>query len=84
MALVSYRNNMFHNGFEWPPETREKFSARIKNDGWPGNWFTQATRGDVPWVFYMSDDFVAKCLELIEKVLDGVGKLLERGETEQI
>lgn len=83
-ALVSYRNNMFHNGLEWPPEPRQKFADRINNDGWPVNWFTQATRGDAPWVFYMSDDFIAHCLEMIDQVLEGVGRYLERRGTGQI
>ena len=75
-ALFSYRNNMFHNGFEWPPEARQKFANRIKNDGWPDNWFSQATRNDEPWVFYMSDDFISHCLQLIDEVLEGVGKFI--------
>jgi hypothetical protein len=83
-ALFSYRNNMFHNGFEWPPEARQKFANRIINNGWPGNWFAQATRGDEPWVFYMSDDFIAHCLQMIDQVLEGVGRYLAQDRTGQI
>lgn len=73
-ALFSYRNNMFHNGFEWSLDVRQKFANRIKNDSWPIIWFSQATRDDQPWVFYMSDLFIENILRLIDQVLEGVGK----------
>jgi hypothetical protein len=79
-ALFAYRNNMFHNGFEWPLETRHKFASRIKNDAWPVVWFSQATRGDDPWVFYMSDEFIAHCLQMIDQVLEGVGRYLAQNK----
>lgn len=76
-ALFSYRNNMFHNGFEWPLEARQKFANRIKNDGWPSDWFDQAIRDKEPWVFYMSNEFIEYCLQTIDRVLEGVGRYLE-------
>ncbi len=76
-ALFGYRNNMFHNGFEWPLEARQKFANRLEIERWPGAWFSQATRDDKPWVFYMSDEFIAHCLQMIDKVLEGVGRYLE-------
>lgn len=79
-ALFAYRNNMFHNGVEWPPEVRQKFANRIKNDAWPVVWFSQATRGDDPWVFYMSDEFIAHCLQMIDQVLEGVGRYLAQNK----
>jgi hypothetical protein len=79
-ALFAYRNNMFHNGFEWPLETRQKFASRIKNDAWPVVWFSQATRGDDPWVFYMSDEFIAHCLQMIDQVLEGVGRYVAQNK----
>jgi hypothetical protein len=75
---------MFHNGFEWSPETRQKFANRIKNEGWPSTWFQQATRGDEPWVFYMSDEFIEYCLQMIDQVLDGVGSYLEQSKSGKI
>lgn len=80
-ALVGYRNNMFHNGFEWPLKARHNFANRIKKEDWPSDWFSQATSGDEPWVFYMSDDFIEHCLVMIDQVLDGVGRYLEQGGT---
>ncbi|EFO30176.1 conserved hypothetical protein [Roseibium sp. TrichSKD4] len=75
-ALFGYRNNMFHNGFEWPPETRQRFAQRIASGEWPRSWFSQATRNDEPWIFYMSDESIAHCLKMIDQVLDGVGEYI--------
>jgi len=72
-ALFGYRNKMFHGGFEWQPEIREKFAARIANDKWPSNWFDKACSGGQPWIFYLTDAFVDHCLEMIEAVLRGFG-----------
>ncbi|MEE4013467.1 hypothetical protein V1T76_15450 [Roseibium sp. FZY0029] len=77
-ALFAYRNNMFHNGFEWPTETRQKFANRIKNDGWPETWFSCAKSNHEPWVLYMTDEFIAHCLKMIDQVLDGVGEYLSQ------
>src|SRR5262249_45747947 len=30
-ALFSYRNAMFHNGFEWPQQERDKFEAKTRS-----------------------------------------------------
>lgn len=76
-ALFAYRNNMFHNGFEWPQEKVEKFRSRMINRHWPEAWFQHSSKNNVPWIYYMSDEFIQKCLELIDQVLDGVGKYLE-------
>lgn len=81
-ALFGYRNNMFHNGFEWPLEARQKFANRITGEGWPSAWFSQATRGDQPWVFYVSDEFIAHCLQMIDQVLEGVGRYLEQNKVD--
>lgn len=79
-AVFAYRNNMFHNGFEWPPEARERFANRIKNDSWPDTWFSQAMHDGKPWIFYMSNDFIETILILIDQLLEGVGKYLENNE----
>jgi len=83
-ALVAYRNSMFHNGFEWPLDERQKFASQIENNGWPNHWFTQAKRDNEPWVFYMSDDFIEHCLQIIDQVLEGVGRYLEQNGTGRI
>lgn len=79
-ALFAYRNNMLHNGFEWPPETIGKFSNRIASEKWPEAWFTSADRVGKPWLYYMSPEFCAHCVELIDGIIEGVGRYLkERG-----
>lgn len=71
-ALFTYRNKMFHNGFEWPRREREKFDTRMSE--WPSEWFAKATSGDAPWVFYMSDTFIEHCIATIGEVLAGLGQ----------
>lgn len=72
-ALIEYRNKMFHWGFEWPVNERESLERRLAVAGWPSNWFTKATIDDKPWIFYLSDDFVQRCLTAIDLVLKGIG-----------
>ncbi len=76
-ALFAYRNNMFHNGFEWPNDKVERFQSRIQNKHWPSTWFQHSSKNDVPWIYYMSEEFIQHCLKLIDQVLDGVGEYLE-------
>lgn len=72
-ALFAYRNKMFHLGFEWPLDEREKFAARITSEAWPDVWFSKATSGDQPWIFYLSEEFIEHCLVRIQDVLDALG-----------
>lgn len=72
-ALFEYRNKMFHCGFEWPVDERQRFAKRIRDRKWPANWFAQATRGGLPWVFYMTDYFIQRCADTIDQVICGVG-----------
>jgi hypothetical protein len=58
---------MFHNGLEWP------LDERIRSKGWPSDWFSTATSADEPWIFYLSEQYIEHCLEMIEQVLDAVG-----------
>lgn len=84
-ALFCYRNNMFHNGFEWPLDKRKKFEQRIKSADWPSNWFAKALSGDDPWIFYMTPEFIEHCLHTIRQTLEAVGRFLqqERGPADQ-
>jgi hypothetical protein len=75
-ALFTYRNKMFHNGFEWPLAERLRFDRAMEEAGWPENWFTKSTSGNEPWIFYMSKDFIAHCLATIDKVLDAFGEFV--------
>lgn len=71
-ALFAYRNKMFHFGFEWPLEERRRFDRQLSR--WPEDWFSKATSGGAPWVFYMSPTFVAHCLGRTEQIISGIGR----------
>ena len=71
-ALFLYRNKMFHNGFEWPMEKRRAFEQTIRDGGFPIEWFTKATSGDDPVVFYMSEAMIDKVMATVDSVLDGI------------
>lgn len=72
-ALFGYRNKMFHCGFEWPVEERQRFAKRIDESGWPVDWFVTATTGGEPWIFYLTDIFTSHCFDLVESVIEGLG-----------
>lgn len=72
-ALFAYRNSMFHHGFEWPVEARERFAGRIQTQGWPTDWFSVATSDGRPWIFSLSDKFIRHCNRTIEDVLQAIG-----------
>ncbi len=69
-TLFAYRNKMFHFGFEWPLEERQKFEKSLL--GWPSDWFDKATSDDEPWMFYMTPKFVDHCVERAEQVIEGI------------
>ncbi len=71
-ALFSYRNKMFHGGFEWPKNECEKFTKRIEQEQWQA-WFSFATHGDEPWIIYMTEAFINHCFDLVHKLLDAFG-----------
>lgn len=75
-ALFSYRNKVFHHGFEWPTHEREKFWDRIAQEGWT-DWFSCSTSDNRPWIIYMRTTFIEYCLTAIDRILDGVGQFLE-------
>ena len=76
-ALFAYRNQMFHQGFEWPKGERLRFKQRIADSNWSGSWFDEAFYGDGPWVYYLSAEYVTRCLEMIEQVFQGVSTLMQ-------
>ena len=53
-------------------ERRTSFAKGIDSDGWT-NCFSRAESGDDPWFFYMTQDFVERCLDTIYEIIDGVG-----------
>ena len=65
-ALFAYRNQMMHNGYEWPRKEREHFTAKIAEQGW-ADWFDCSTSGDAPWYYYTTPPFRKNCLNLCER-----------------
>jgi hypothetical protein len=76
-ALFEYRNKMFHCGFEWPLDDRQKFEKRIAEANWPGLWFSKATSGGDPWIFYLSEDFIQHALQTIDLIIKGLGHFVQ-------
>jgi hypothetical protein len=80
-ALFEYRNKMFHCGFEWPVDERNRFAERIdrgiREEGWSSNWFEKATTGGTPWIFYLTNSFVDHCLNSIDRVIEGMGAFVK-------
>jgi hypothetical protein len=72
-ALFRYRNNMFHNGMEWPEDKATAFDKFAKEC--PAGWFTSARRGDRPWIFYMTGAFTDDCLALLARFTENVGTI---------
>ena len=77
-ALFEYRNKMFHCGFEWPLDDRQRFTKRISDAGWPADWFATATSRGAPWVFYFTDTFIQRCIKTIEDVILAIGAFAKR------
>jgi hypothetical protein len=71
-ARFGYRNKMFHKGFEWPVKERTNFERRIPEEGWPPEWFAEATTDEAPWIFYLTDTFIDHCLS-IDQIIEGLG-----------
>jgi hypothetical protein len=72
-GLFSYRNMMFHNGFEWPVERRAAFASQLKSQGLPEEWFRSSFHNHEPWIYYMTTEFVDRCLTLVDEVLTAIG-----------
>jgi len=75
-ALFRYRNKVFHHGFEWPMDERKRFKKAVSDENWPETWFTESLSGGEPWIIYMSQEFIEKCLSTFESCLEGVGSFL--------
>ena len=72
-ALFWYRNQMFHNGFEWPKD-KCKFLSSEEASKWPETWFTMVDYySDSPMVI-MNDKLIEDCLDTIDGVVAGFCK----------
>lgn len=75
-VLFSYRNKMFHRGFEWPIEERKRFWNRIKKEKWPESWLEGSTTNNEPWIIYLSNEFIWHCFERIRDTIAAIGKFV--------
>lgn len=67
-ALYVFRNNAFHNGFEWHPDLRLKFMQRCENEGWK-DYFGWSKYGGELWIAGLQDSFVDQCLSLCNSLI---------------
>lgn len=72
-AMLTYRNKMFHGGFEWSLAQRDQFNQQIAERQW-GDLFQSATSDHKPWIFYIRDEVIAEMPKQIEGILDGMGR----------
>ena len=76
-ALFQYRNKMFHYGTEWPVSEREKFRETVRDRKWK-TWFYFPEYGmGTPWLCYMTQEAIEKCLETGEALLKGLLRILD-------
>lgn len=76
-ALFTYRNRIFHHGFEWPKGERLKFEKLIVDKGWPADWFGRSTSAGEPWIFYMSNALIRHSLDWLDAILEGIGIFIQ-------
>ena len=76
-AMLTYRNFMFHNGLEWSPQRRADFVKVMKEQKWE-HFFSFAKTGGDPWVFYIDKEVMADIPNVIERILDGMGKFAKK------
>lgn len=73
VALLTYRNRMFHGGLEWSIEQRDQFEKLIEERGWD-RYFTSARSSDRPWIFYLRDEIMDDMPNQMGALLDGFGR----------
>ncbi|CUX06668.1 Yma [Agrobacterium tumefaciens str. B6] len=71
-ALLNYRNRMFHMGFEWPLEDRQKFEKLVNQNRWE-TFFTSSRHGNEPWIFYLTDSTVDGLPDWVDELITKIG-----------
>jgi len=72
-AMLTYRNKMFHGGFEWSLAQRDQFEKQVAQRHWE-NLFQSATTDGKPWMFYIRDEVITEMPPRMEGILDAMGK----------
>ena len=73
-AIFRFRNYALHQGYEWPPESRERFMKLVNDNQW-NDWFATATSGGETWVVYATDNLIRTSLDLLSELLDSFRKI---------
>lgn len=71
-AMLSYRNRMFHGGFEWSVKQRDQFEDLISARHWE-KYFQSARTNDRPWIFYLRDEVIDEMPKRMGSILDSFG-----------
>ena len=72
-AMLTYRNKMFHGGFEWSLAQRDQFENQIKSQNWD-KYFQSARTNDKPWIFYLRDEVIDDMPRRMKSILDSFGR----------
>ncbi|MER9880993.1 hypothetical protein [Mesorhizobium sp. M0118] len=72
-AMLSYRNRVFHGGFEWSIDQREQFETLIAERNWD-RFFQSARTNDNPWIFYIRDEIIDDMPRRMASILDSLGR----------
>lgn len=64
--LFKFRNNLFHNGMEWPLNKRKEFQ-KLLNDLEYNQFFRISTSDGKPWMFTMTDEYLDQCQRLVKE-----------------
>lgn len=73
VALLSYRNRMFHGGLEWSSQQRQMFVALIEARGWD-QYFVWSTTNDRPWICYLRDEVIDALPDRVFAILGSLGR----------
>ncbi|TBE02316.1 hypothetical protein [Rhizobium ruizarguesonis] len=72
-AMFTYRNSMFHGGFEWTVDRRELFEKSVEKNGWD-RFFSCSTTNGRPWIYYIKDEAIDALPTMVENMLDSLGR----------
>ncbi|TCB60179.1 hypothetical protein E0J20_09300 [Rhizobium leguminosarum bv. viciae] len=72
-AMFTYRNSMFHGGFEWTVDRRELFEKAVEKNGWD-RFFSCSTKNGRPWIYYIKDEAIDALPTMVENMLDSLGR----------
>lgn len=72
-AMFTYRNFMFHGGFEWSLDRREFFETQVKNKAW-SRFFSCSTTNGRPWIYYIEKAAIDALPTMVEDMLDSLGR----------